>query len=105
MPGPACSLEDLRWYAIREIGSIKETARANGRNVHGLMKEIETLKGRVGTKAEAHLVQDEFTKIRRDTREEMVNLMAEVDAIGTEARLMAMNDAVTALGAQIQDAL
>ena len=40
------------------------------------MKDIETLKGRVGTKAKAHLVQDEFTKIRRDSREEMVNLMA-----------------------------
>ena len=44
MPGPSCSTEDLRWYAICEIGSIKETARANGRNVHNLMKEVDSLK-------------------------------------------------------------
>ena len=55
MPSPGCSFEDLRWFFIREIGAIKETARTNGQNVHQMQMQVDVLKGSVGTMAEAHL--------------------------------------------------
>ena len=63
-PGPGCSLEDIRWFAIREI------ARFSGRHLHNLQSEVDALKGRVDTKAEANLVVSEFDKLRVDTRVE-----------------------------------
>ena len=96
-------MEDLRWYCIREIGNLQETARASGKNAYNLKMEVDILKGRVGTKSEAHLVQDEFTKLRGETRDEMVNLMADIDTTGTETKLVMVNDLVTAFGAQVQE--
>ena len=95
---------DLRWYCIREIGNIKETARASGKNVYHMKMELDILKGRVGIKSEAHLVQDEFTRLREDTRTEMVNLMADVDSAGMEAKLATINDLVATFGSQVQEA-
>ena len=101
-------MEDLRWYCIREIGKIQETARASGKNAHVLRMKFDVLKGRVETKSDAHLVEAEFTKaradtqaeftkirgdtqiefakVRSDTREEMVNVLAEIDLEGIEAK-------------------
>ena len=66
-PGPSCSMEDLCWYCIREIGKLQGTARANGKKFFNLKMDVGILKGRVGTKAEAHLVQDEFNKVRQSS--------------------------------------
>ena len=97
-------MEDLRWYCTRETGNIQETARASGKNVYHMKMELDILKGRVGTKSEAHLVQDEFTKLREDTRTEMVNFMADVDTAGMEAKLATINDLVATFGSQVQEA-
>jgi hypothetical protein len=96
-------MEDLRWYCIREIGKIQETARASGKNAHVLRMEFDVLKGRADTQSDAHLVEAEFTKqradtevefakVRADTREEMVNVLAEIDLEGVEAKFDTLKD-------------
>ena len=66
-PGLGCSLEDIRWFAIREIGKLQETTRFNGRHLHNLKSEVDILKETVGTKAEASLVVNELDRLRTDT--------------------------------------
>ena len=97
-------MEDLRWFCIREISKLQETARFSGRHIRNLKAEVDILKDRVGTKSEAHLVQDEFGRFCGDTLTELLNLKAEIDATGTEAKLAMINDLVGTLGAQVQEA-
>ena len=103
-PGPSCSVEDLRWFTIREIGKSKETARFAGRHILNLQTEVDALKGRVDAKAEANLVVNEFDKLRADTRAEILKIQAELDHTGLEARMVAVNDLAGNFGTQVQDA-
>ena len=59
-PGPGCSMEELRWYCIREIGQLQSNARAAGKNMQSNKIELEILKGRLNDKVdhstmEAHI--------------------------------------------------
>jgi hypothetical protein len=101
-PGPGCSFEDLRWYCIREIGNLQEASRASGKQAFAQTMEIDLLKGQVGTKADAKLVQDEFDKVRAETRDEMVSLMAEVDIEGLDAKFATLTDGLDNFAGRIQ---
>ena len=85
-PGPNCSVEDLRWFTIREMGKIHEIPRATGRLLHAMQVEINSLKAQAGTKAEAHLVVTELDKLRQDAEVDFTKVRAELDRTALKRR-------------------
>lgn len=55
-------------------------------------------------KAEAHLVQDEFNKVRHELGNELAKAMRDADIAGTNAKFANIGDMVSAFGAQVQEA-
>ena len=49
-PGPTCSIEELRFWTIREVGQLQESARATGAHIAWLLNEVKAVKA---SKAEA----------------------------------------------------
>ena len=104
IPGPGCSVEDLRWFCIRELGSLKETAKVNGTNLHRLGAKVEIMAGRLDAKAEAPQVQAEFGKLRQEIGTELGRVIAEADTAGINARLTSLAETANTFGAHVQEA-
>ena len=111
IPGPGCSVEDLRWFCIREVGALKDTAKVNGTNLHQLVIKVEiltgrvdALDGRVDAKAEATRVQAEFDSLKQEVGTELGKIVAETDTAGMNARMVSMAETVNVFGAQVQEA-
>ena len=66
--------------------------------------ELEILKSHVETKADANLVKEHFDKVGKDSKEEMVNLMAEIDIEGLDAKFESLTDKLNGFAGQIGEA-
>ena len=104
VPGPGCTVEDLRWYCIREFGAIKDSIKASSVNLHQTNVKVEVLDGRVATKAEAERVQVEFDNLRQQVGNELAKSAADIDSVGTNAKLTNMGDLIGAFSTQVQEA-
>ena len=100
-PGPSATFEDLRFWAIHQVGSIQETARLAGMHIHDLRKEVETLKARVSGKAEAEPVAAELDRLRGELGQEFQKVRKELDQTEVIGRIA---DLVKDLGNQTQTA-
>ena len=97
-----CSVEDLRFLSIREIGKLHETSRAAGAHIHRLLKEIESLKARVGPKAEATAVAAELDRLRDDCGREFDKVPKDLDKADLENAMGRLADMHKELGEQTQ---
>ena len=70
--------EQLRWWSIREIDALHETARVAGTHARNLQKEVENLKAQMSTKAEAAPVAAELDRLRGDVGEEFRIMRTEI---------------------------
>ena len=64
------SMEDLRFWTIREVGKLHDTSVNAGTHLHALRKEVDALTARLDAKAEATAVVSELDRLRRDLGEE-----------------------------------
>ena len=103
-PGPNCSIEDLRFWSIREIGKLHDTSRMAGAHIHNLLKEVEHLKARVEPKAEALAVAAELDRLRADCAREFGTLRTELDKSDLEQAVGRLADLHKDLGDQTQTA-
>ena len=62
--------EQLRWWSVREIGTLQEEAKNASAQTRILQEEVGDLKGRLGTKVEALPVSHELDRLRGDVGEE-----------------------------------
>ena len=96
-PGPGSSLDEVRFWSIREVGKLQETARFTGKHLRVLMNEMDAMKKQASTKAEATSVVTEFDRLRHDFQTEVTSVRTELDAAGTEAKLTSVNDLIANL--------
>ena len=73
-PGPTCSVEELRFWTIREVGRLQETARLTGGHIAWLLKEAQELRA---SKAEAVRVDNELGRLRGDVAGEFTTMRNE----------------------------
>ena len=99
-----CSVEDLRFWSIREIGKLHETSRVAGAHIHSLLKEVESLKTRVEPKAEATAVAAELDRLRDDCGKEFDKVRKELDKADLENAVGRLADLHKELGEQTQAA-
>ncbi len=66
-PGQGCTLEDLRWYVVREIGEIKQHAINNQRVVNKQHINLEILKVKNGEKPSKDDVESLVKKMFSDS--------------------------------------
>ena len=52
-PGPMSSLDEVRFWAIREIGKVQETSRLTKKHLRILMNDVDLLKAQMAGKADA----------------------------------------------------
>ena len=72
-------MEDLRFWSIREVGKLHDTSRFAGVHLHALRKEVDSLKARLDTKAEATAVVSEMDRLRGDVGEEFRKTRLEIE--------------------------
>ena len=70
--------EQLRWWAIREVGALHDRDRDARAHNRSLQKEVEDLKARMDTKAEAASVVSELVRLRGGVGEEFRTMRLEV---------------------------
>ena len=108
-------MDEVRFWNIREVGKIQETARFMGKHIRVLMNEMDALKRQVDSKADAQQAVSEFDKLRNEVTQEFATLrqdvhhgmskaMAEADITGTAAKLTTLSDLTHSFGAQVQEA-
>ena len=116
-PGPASSLDEVRFWSIREIGKIQETNKFTGKHIRILMNEVDTLKKQMATKSDAIQVVHEFDKVRSEVQDggqriqaafdqlrqqfgdELAKTFVDIDSVGTNAKLTNLGDLVNPFGA------
>ena len=76
--------EQLRWWSVREIGALQEEAKNASAQTRILQKEVDDLKGRVDTKAEALPVSHELDRLRGDVGEEFRIMRTELTKTSSE---------------------
>ena len=103
-PGPNCSAEELRFWSIREIGTLHETARLSGSHIHGLLKEVKALRSMVEPKAEATAVASELDRLREDCVKEFGMFRKEFDKSDLENAVGRLADSHKELAEQTQAA-
>ena len=64
------SMEDLRFWTIREVGKLHDTSPNAGAHLHALRKGVNALTARLDANAEATAVVSELDRLRGDLREE-----------------------------------
>ena len=72
-------MEDLRFWSIREVGKLHDTSRLAGTHLHALRNEVNDLKARLDTKAEAAAVVSEMDRLRGDVTEEFRKTRLEIE--------------------------
>ena len=100
-PGPGCTQEQLRFWTIREIGKLQETARMAGAHIQGLRAETAELKA---TKANVGPVAAEFDTLRREVAAEFTQVRADLDKSELENATGLLADSLKVLGEQTQTA-
>ena len=78
MPDATGTLEQLRFWSVCEIDALHETSQLAGFHLHTLHKEVDALKDRLETKAEATPVVEELDRLRGDTGEEFRKMRLEL---------------------------
>ena len=73
------SMEDLRFWTIREVGKLHDTSILAGTHLHALRKEVNALTARLDTKAEAAAVVSELDRLRGDVGEEFRKMRLELE--------------------------
>ena len=58
------SLDEVRFWAIREIGKVQETSKFTGKHLRILMNDVDLLKTQMAGKADAVQSVREFDKVR-----------------------------------------
>ena len=84
-------MEDLRFWSIREVGKLHDTSRLAGTHLHALRKEVDSLKARLDTKAEATAVVSEMDRLRGDVGEEFRKTRLEIEGTFRELTAQAQS--------------
>ena len=120
-PGPTSSLDEVRFWVIREIGKIQETSRYAGKHLRVLMNDVDGLKAQIVTKADAvqsvrefdrvreeihdggQRVHAAFNQLRQQVGEELTKTTAQLDSSTADAKVSNLADMVQAFSTQVQD--
>ena len=84
-------MEDLRFWSIREVGKLHDTSRLAGTHLHALRQEVDSLKARLDTKAEAAAVVFEMGWLRGDVGEEFRKTRLEIEGTFRELTAQAQS--------------
>jgi hypothetical protein len=82
------SLEDLRYFVVRELGQINANARTQAQRTHDARLDIEAIRRLLDSKADATAVQAKFAE----------------DSAVSEAKVGMINEGLTDSGAQVSKA-
>ena len=107
-----CSLDEVRFWTIREIGKVQETNKYTGKHLRILMNDVDLLKAQMAGKADASQSVLEFDKVREEAQaigqhaqtaldqtrqqvgDEMAKAVAQLDASAVDAKISSLADIV-----------
>ena len=117
-----CSLDEVRFWTIREIGKVQEANKYTGKHLRILMNDVDLLKAQMAGKADASQSVLEFDKVREEAQaigqraqtaldqtrqqvgDEMAKAFAQLDASAVDAKISSLVDMVQAFSLQVQEA-
>ena len=120
IPGPGCSVDDLRWFIVREFGKTRAVAKDNAKNVERLNIDVDILKDKMKDKVTADQVAvkiinaaevqskalDDFkalhVKVVDGYTKDIEGMIKTINIDAMNAKLKELEDHTNALGAVVQ---